>query len=122
MIKFLPCKDLHQTGGMMNVIKYVKILEGVGISREQAEAHLQIIQEITEGELATKQDLNTLESSLKQDIKTLESTFRQDFKILETNVLSANQVLEYRITIKLGTLFVIGFTAMATILKFWLVG
>jgi hypothetical protein len=83
---------------IMNVIKYVKILESVGISREQAEAHLQIIQEITEGELATKQDL----------------------KMLETNLLSANQVLEYRITIKLGLITVSTITIAVAILS-WLI-
>ena len=34
---------------------------------------------------------------------------------------SKMQQVEYRITIKLGTLFVIGFTTMATLLKYWLV-
>lgn len=61
---------------MFNTLKYSKILEAVGISREQAEAHIQIIAEIVEGELATKQDIERLESKLVQ--------------------------LEYRLIIKLG--------------------
>ncbi len=82
---------------MFNVFKYTKQLEEAGFSREQAEIQLQVISEIVEGELATKQDL----------------------KILETSLLSANQVLEYRIIIKLGALLIVGFTTMATLMKFW---
>ena len=84
---------------MFNAFKYTKQLEEAGFSRQQAEIQLQVISEIVEGELATKQDL----------------------KILETSLLSANQVLEYRIIIKLGTLLVVGFTTMATLMKFWLI-
>ena len=36
----------------------------MGVSREQAEAHIQIIGEIIEGDLATKQDLKELEFRL----------------------------------------------------------
>lgn len=61
---------------MFNTLRYSKILEAVGISREQAEAHIQIIAEIVEGELATKQDIERLENKLVQ--------------------------LEYRLIIKLG--------------------
>ena len=39
---------------MNNALKYVKILESTGITREQAEAHVQIISEILEGDLVTK--------------------------------------------------------------------
>jgi citrate synthase len=130
---------------MFNAFKYTKQLEGVGFSREQAEIQLQVITEIVEGELATKQDLKIFESGLRQDLKSLETSLRQEMKILESNLLSvvdtrANQLelkfsglenkfnnlgnnvqqLEYRLTIKLGTLLVIGFTTMATLLKFWI--
>ena len=83
---------------MVNAFKFTKQLEEAGFSRAQAEIQLQVMAEYIGGDLATKQDL----------------------KLLETSLLSANQVLEYRITIKLGTLLVIGFTAMATLMKFWL--
>lgn len=35
---------------MNNALKYVKIPEGAGISREQAEAHVQIISKILEND------------------------------------------------------------------------
>lgn len=49
---------------MFNTLKYSRILEAVGVSREQAEAHIQIIAEIVEDDLATKQDLKELEFRL----------------------------------------------------------
>jgi hypothetical protein len=61
---------------MLDTLKYSRILEAVGISRDQAEAHIKIISEIVEGDLATKQDIKGLENKLVQ--------------------------LEYRLIIKLG--------------------
>lgn len=67
---------------MFNTLAYAKKLEDVGFSREQAEAHIQIIAEIIEGDVATKQDL----------------------KILETNLDTKIQQLEYRLIIRLSTI------------------
>lgn len=49
---------------MFDTLRYSKMLEAVGISRDQAEAHIRIIAEIVEGDLATKQDLRELEYRL----------------------------------------------------------
>ncbi len=49
---------------MFNTLKYTKKLESVGITREQAEAHIQIIAEIVEEDVATKNDLKDLENRL----------------------------------------------------------
>lgn len=49
---------------MFNSLKYSKNLEAVGVSREQAEAHIQIIAEVVENDMATKQDLKELEFRL----------------------------------------------------------
>ncbi len=67
---------------MYNSLKHVKKLEEAGITREQAEAHVQIMTEIIETNLATKQDLKDLGSSLRQEMKEM----------------------ELRMTIKLGTI------------------
>jgi hypothetical protein len=115
---------------MRNAFKLTKQLEQVGFSREQAEIQVQVITEIIEDDLASKQDLNNLETNLRQDLKILETSLRQDMKILETNFRSDAQQLESslrndfqqlesRLTIKLGTLLIIGFTSMATLMKFW---
>lgn len=49
---------------MFNPIKYTRNLEAVGLSRDQAEAHIQIIADVIENDVATKQDLKDLELRL----------------------------------------------------------
>ncbi len=49
---------------MFDTLRYSKILEAVGLSRDQAEAHVKIIAEIVEGELATKQDIKELKDEM----------------------------------------------------------
>jgi len=88
---------------MLNAFKYTTQLEEAGFSREQAEIQLQVITEIVEGELATKQDLEIL----RKDISNV-------VEIKTNNLENKMQQLEYRITIKLGTLLIVGFTTMAT--------
>jgi len=78
---------------MINSLKYAKQLEQVGVSREQAEAHLQILVEIMETNLATREDLKDLKIELKQDLQLL----RQELK---SDVIQSEQ----RMTIKLGTI------------------
>ena len=95
---------------MFNAFKYTKQLEEAGFSREQAEIQLQVIAEIVEGDLATKQDLKILETNMLNAVETK-----------ATNLENKMQQLEYRLTIKLGTFLVIGFTTMATLMKFWLI-
>ncbi len=62
MANFLPFRA--QEVAMFNTLKYTKKLESVGITREQAEAHIQIIAEIVEEDVATKNDLKDLENRL----------------------------------------------------------
>jgi hypothetical protein len=57
-------RDNLQEVEMFDTLRYSKILEAVGVSRDQAEAHIRIIAEIVEGDLATKQDLKELEYRL----------------------------------------------------------
>ena len=60
---------------MFDTLKYSRTLEAVGVSRDQAEAHVKIIAEIVEGDLATKQDIERFDMLIQ---------------------------LEYRLVIKLG--------------------
>ena len=81
-------------------------LEGPGITREQAEAHVQMISEILEDDLATKQDVQ----NLKQDIKNLDIRFESiEHKILQS---------EYRMTIKLGSIVTLSIAALAAVIKY----
>ena len=65
---------------MFDTLRYSKALEAVGVSRDQAEAHIKIIAEIVEGDLATKADVRELKDEM--------------------------QKLEYRLIIKLGSIIV----------------
>jgi repressor of nif and glnA expression len=79
-------------------MKYVKILEGTGVTREQAEAHVLMISEILEDDLATKQDIKNL------DVK---------FESIEHKILQS----EYRMTIKLGSIVTIAIAAATAAIK-----
>ncbi len=87
---------------MNNALKYVKILEGAGIVREQAEAHIEIISEILEDDLATKQDIKNLEIKLETSVERLEH------KMLQA---------EYRTTIKLGSIVTLVIAAATAVIK-----
>jgi hypothetical protein len=87
---------------MFNALKYAKILEDVGFSREQAETHMQIIMEIIENNLATKQDVDSLRNDLHNSVERLEHKLVQ---------------LEYRLIIKLGTIITIALGAFTTFIK-----
>jgi len=41
------------------------------------------------------------------------------FEIRINNIENKIQQTEYRLTIKLGTLLIIGFTTLATLMRFW---
>ncbi len=74
---------------MYNSLKHVKKLEEAGISREQAEAHVQIMTEVMETNLATKEDLKDLATLVQHEIAVV----RQEMKELSLSM-----------TIKLGTI------------------
>lgn len=58
---------------MFNTLKYAKMLEEVGFSREQAETSIKILVEIMEDKLATKHDIKELESRIETSMTHLES-------------------------------------------------
>ena len=82
---------------MFNTLRYARVLESAGVSREQAEAHVQIMAEIVEDNLATKEDIRQLEQKL-------------DHKIIQ---------LEYRLTLKIGTMIAASVAAITTFFKFF---
>lgn len=87
---------------MNNALKYVKLLEGTGITREQAEAHVHVLSEFLEGDLVTKQDIKNLETKFDT------FTDRFEHKLLQS---------EYRMTIKLGSIVTIAIAAAAAVIK-----
>ena len=77
---------------MFHTLRYTQILEQAGVSRPQAETHVEVMEEIIGNHLATKSDL-------------------------ETGLLK----LEHRLTLRMGVLFAAQttlFTVLMTVLKF----
>ncbi len=56
---------------MFNTLKYAKMLEEVGFSRNQSETSIGILVEIMEDRLASKQDLKELEHRLNAKMDQL---------------------------------------------------
>lgn len=91
---------------MFNTLKYAKMLEEVGFSREQAETSIKILVEIMEDKLASKQDIKDLQLSTQQDIKELRLSTQQDIK-----------ELELRITVRMGAMFAASIAVLTAIQK-----
>jgi hypothetical protein len=53
---------------MFNTLKYAKMLQQVGFSKDQAETSVGILVDIMEEKLATKEDLQILKAELKADL------------------------------------------------------
>jgi hypothetical protein len=116
---------------MNNALKYVKILESTGVSRQQAEAHIQMISEILEDDLATKQDIKNLEASARQDSKAVDNKLDTSFQSLEQRLKNLEIKLdtsverlehkllqsEYRMTIKLGSIVTVVIAAATAVIK-----
>jgi hypothetical protein len=91
---------------MFNALKYTQELENAGFSRNEAEASLKILIEVMNDNFATKSDLKELE--LRMDHR-----FQVQTQTLESKI----QTIEYRLTIKLGTLMALSIGLTATLLQ-----
>lgn len=87
---------------MFNSLKYAKKLEEVGLSREQAEMHIQILAELIEMNIATKQDLKDLFLDVNKNLEVVRLEIR---------------LSEQRMTIKLGTIVSIALGLAIALMK-----
>lgn len=71
---------------MFNALKYIKQLEGVGVPREQAETHVQLVMDCFQDNVATKADLAELRSELKSDMAELRSELKTDIAELKSEL------------------------------------
>jgi biopolymer transport protein ExbB/TolQ len=121
-----------------DTLKFAKRLKEAGFTEQQAEALADAEAEFIEQNLATKRDIDDIKrdiADVKRDIKELEVTLRNEIKQLDVTLRSEikqldvkiEQIrsdlardlkdLEYRMTIKLGTMMVVAVAAMATLVK-----
>ncbi len=107
---------------------YVKSLQTVGFTEEQAEVQANALKTLVENDLATKYDLKELEVASKRDLKELETKMETRFKELETKMETQSKELEtkmetqskeleLRLTTRLGGMLVVGIAVVATLVK-----
>jgi hypothetical protein len=87
---------------MFNTLKYAKMLEGVGFTRDQAETSTAILVEIMEEKLASKQDLQDLRVGTQQDLQELRQFIEQ---------------VELKLTIRMGTMLAASIAILTAIQK-----
>lgn len=85
-------------------LKYVKELESVGFTREQAEVQAETFFSIVQEQLATKYDLKELENELKQNMKELENELKQDMQRLENELKQNIKELDAKTTTQIELL------------------
>jgi hypothetical protein len=130
----------RETGGpVFNALKYTQELEKAGFSREQAETSVRVLIDVMNENFATKPDLKELElavgadmkgleaglrsemkelgTELRSEMKEIESSLRSDMKALELSTVTAIKELDYKLTIKLGTMLTVAVGVMTALIK-----
>ena len=105
---------------MFNALKYTEELEKAGFTRMQAEASLKLLVEVMNESFATKADLLDVKAALKAEISDVKSELKTDVWRLESKIQSLEssiKEMEYKLTIKLGTLMAISIGMTATLVK-----
>lgn len=117
---------------MRRALLYSKKLEEAGLSRQQAETHLEILEEIVEDEMATKADIQSLKSEATRAVESLKLDTTRAIESLRLDTTRAIEGLkseikqfrsemmqmEYKITIKLGLMLAAAVGILATLQKF----
>lgn len=98
---------------MFNTLKYARILEEVGFSRDQAETTIKILVEIMEDKLATKQDLQDLKTELHQMKTELSHSMGDLGSDLRHSIIQTKSDL----TVRMGTMLAASIAILAAIQK-----
>jgi hypothetical protein len=121
---------------------YAKRLRDGGVPQDQAEAHAEAARDFMMPELATKADVLAIKTDLLATEQRLGTEFRTGIGELQTElrtgiaelqtelhtsvaelrtsvseVRTSNETLALRLTVRLGTVIVVGFGVLAAILK-----
>lgn len=98
---------------MFNALKYTQELEKAGFTREQADASIKLLIDVMNENFATKSDLKMEMQDVRSEIQGI----RSEMKALEIKTASGFQELEYKLTIKLGTMMTLAIGVTATLVK-----
>jgi hypothetical protein len=96
---------------LFDSLKYAKILESSGVTRKQAEAHIQILSRVMGEEVATKQDLALLNEKMDNLKWSLESKMDRGFRHVDDKIEKLQYKLQYDLVMKLGALITVLFGA-----------
>jgi hypothetical protein len=131
---------------MADTFMYFKKLEAAGFTRKQAEAQIEMVTDFSKKELATREDMKDLSTNLHQDMVEFKADIRQDMAKFKTEIREemaafktevrreiadlrqemkdlATQLrhemsrMEDRLTIRLGGMMIVGFGALAALIK-----
>lgn len=102
---------------MFNTLKYAKILQEAGFSREQSEATIHILAEVMEDKLATKHDIQELRASTKHDIEELRAATKHDIEELRASTQHEIRQLRSDLIIKMGAMQAAAVGLVVTLIK-----
>ena len=103
-----------------NTHKVAEVLSGAGFPKEQVNAQVHILTEVT-GELVTKSFLRTEMSDLRTDLRTEMLGLRTEISDLKTEFRNEMSLQKKDLTISLGLGQVALMALMLTIIKFIIV-
>ena len=101
-------------------------LVSINVPSDKARAVVDAMERDMSTTLATKQDLEIQTLAMKQDLEILTLAMKQDVAILKHDienrfVLQDQKIdtLELRLTVKLGSMMVVGFGLTIAVLRLW---
>lgn len=103
-----------------DTLKFAKRLKEAGFSEQQAEALAEAEAELFAAHLATKQDIAELKreiAEIRREIEQVRAELKRDLEALQSQFGRDLKDLEYRMTIKLGSLMVLAVGVVATLVK-----
>jgi hypothetical protein len=91
---------------MFNAIKYTEELKKAGFSPDQADVSMKVLIDVMNENFATKSDIHELDAKIDSKIDSLGQKMESGFR-----------EMEYKMTLKLGTISTIAIGVTATVLK-----
>jgi hypothetical protein len=99
---------------------YAKRLRDGGVPRDQAEAHAEAARDFIMTELATKADVLAVRTDLLATEQRLQTDIRSTKQELQNSIEKLDAKIDtqtLRMTVRLGTIVVVGIGSLAAILK-----
>jgi hypothetical protein len=109
---------------MFNAIKYTEELKKAGFSPDQADISMKVLIDVMNENFATKSDIHELNAKIDSAVQRLDQKIDSTAQKLDSKIDSLAQKMEsgfremeYKMTLKLGTISTIAIGVTATVLK-----